>query len=484
MDALMSLFLKLVNLSILAGWLVLAVLLLRILLRRAPKWITCLLWGLVALRLLCPFSLESDLSLIPSGEVVSQETLFSTRPEIHSGIEALDGAVNPALVSSLSPNVTGSADPIQIWVFLLAHVWALGVAAMLLYALVSYLLLRRKVATATLFSENIKESERVDSPFVLGLFRPVVYLPYGMAEEDREYVLAHERAHIRRRDHWWKPLGFLLLSVYWFHPLLWVAYVLLCRDIEAACDEKVIREMQQEGRRAYSAVLLRLSVHPRSIAGCPLAFGETDVKGRIKDIMHYKKPAFWVILAAAAAVVAAAVCLLTVPAGNAGAKTTEEMIARNVKLLLDAPDEYLESHSPLEGAGALGMGDYIAPSDNSFEEGYIAYLRSLYSTEECTERFCDGVFTYRCVNLIYPILSADDDFTVELEDIKVEFKLEESRIYSVEATAVLTLGGETRTLPVSTTVQLDEDGRISSVQYTDSMFAITDTVMRWVNSRL
>ncbi|MDE5804290.1 MAG: M56 family metallopeptidase [Lachnospiraceae bacterium] len=307
------LFLKLVNLSMIASWLVLAVLLIRLVFRKAPKWVRCFLWGLVALRLICPISIESVFSLIPSAEPLPQDIFYTEAPEVHSGIGVIDHIVNPVLSSTLSPEPGASVNPAQICVFVLAWIWAAGVAAMLLYELISYLLLKRRVATATLLRENIKQSESINSPFVLGLFRPVIYLPYSVAEEELTYVIAHEKAHIRRKDHWWKPIGFILLAVYWFNPLLWAAYVLLCRDIEAACDEKVIREMETEDRRAYAAALLHCSVRHRVIAACPLAFGEVGVKARIKAVMNYKKPALWIVLPAVAATIVVAVCLLTVP---------------------------------------------------------------------------------------------------------------------------------------------------------------------------
>lgn len=308
-----AVFLKLVNLSISAGWLVLAILVLRLVFRKAPKWVFCLLWALVALRLVCPISMESAWSLIPSAQTLPPEILYTAAPQIDSGIQAIDRAVNPVLGQSMAPAPGASANPTQIWSFILARVWAVGVAAMALYALVSYWLVKRRVATATLLRENIKQSERVDTPFVLGIFRPVIYLPYRLEEEDLAYVAAHERAHIGRRDHWWKPLGFALLCVYWFNPLLWLAYVLLCRDIEGACDEKVIGEMGPEDRRGYSTALLHCGVRRRSLAACPLAFGEVGVKARIKSVMSYKKPAFWVVALSLIACAAAAVCFLTNP---------------------------------------------------------------------------------------------------------------------------------------------------------------------------
>lgn len=308
-----AVWLKLVNLSIAAGWLVLAVIVLRLVFRKAPRWIFCVLWGLVALRLACPVSIESALSLIPSAQTLPPEILNTATPQIHSGIPAVNSAVNPVLGQSMTPAPGASVNPTQVWSFFLSWVWAAGMCVMGLYALVSYWLIKRRMATATLLRDNIRQSEYVDSPFVLGLFRPVIYLPYGMEEGDRAYVVAHEQAHIRRKDHWWKPLGFALLCVYWFNPLLWVAYVLLCRDIEGACDEKVVREMGLEDRRGYSTALLNCSVRRRSIAVCPLAFGEVGVKERVKSVMHYKRPAFWLVAAALAACGAVAVCFLTNP---------------------------------------------------------------------------------------------------------------------------------------------------------------------------
>lgn len=308
-----AVFLKLVNMSITASWLVLAVIAVRLVFRKAPKWLLCLLWGLVALRLICPFSMESVFSLVPSTEPLPQEIIYTAHPEIQSGVTVIDNAVNPVLESSMTPVELTSANPTQIWSFVLSQIWILGMVLMLLYMLVSFLVLKCKLAAAIPAGRGIKQSEFVDSPFVLGLIRPVIYLPFGIAEDDLTYVLAHEKAHIRRRDHWWKPIGFLLLSVYWFNPVMWAAYILLCRDIEAACDEKVIKDMERNERRAYSTALLNCSIHRGRIAACPLAFGETGVKTRVKSVMNYKKPAFWVVLIAFVVCVVISVCFLTDP---------------------------------------------------------------------------------------------------------------------------------------------------------------------------
>lgn len=308
-----ELFLSVVNLSLTAGWLVLAVLALRLLLQKAPRWSFCLLWGLVALRLVCPFSPESPFSLIPSAQPLPQDILSTAAPRIQSGIPALNSAVNPILQEALAPAAGASATPTQVWSFLLSRIWLAGMAGLLLYALVSTLLLKRRLATATLLDGNVKQSERVASPFVLGLFRPVIYLPYHVPEQDMIYVLAHERTHIRRLDHWWKLLGYVLLSIYWFHPLMWVAYVLFCRDLEGACDEKVVRTFDQQARKGYSTALLNCSIRRRPAAPCPLAFGEAGVKSRVKAVMGYKKPAFWIVVIALIACVIAALCFLTNP---------------------------------------------------------------------------------------------------------------------------------------------------------------------------
>ena len=236
-----DLFIELLNRSIAAGWLVLAVLAARLLLRRAPRWSRVLLWGLVAVRLVCPVTLESIFSLLPTGQTVSPDIGMQRTPAITSGVTAINNAVNPVLQHSFAPQPAASANPLQIWLALAAVIWAVGAAGMLLYALVSWLRLRRRLATAVRLRDNIFQSERIDTPFVLGMLRPRIYLPFRLSEEHLDSVIAHEQAHIRRGDHWWKPLGFVLLAVYWFHPQLWLAYWLFCRDIEGACDEKVTK---------------------------------------------------------------------------------------------------------------------------------------------------------------------------------------------------------------------------------------------------
>lgn len=330
------LFLKLVNMSITASWLVLSIIAVRLIFKKVPKWILCLLWGLVAIRLICPFSIESSLSLIPDTEPIQQSAAIQEEPvkpargdilnsegnviaarypSTATG-EILDSEGNVILEKKDGVTTFREESKTQTWISILSKIWFAGVCCMLVYTIASYHLLKRKVATAIPVKRGIKQSEYVDSPFVLGIVRPVIYLPFGLPERDMAYVIAHEKAHIRRADHWWKPLGFGLLSIYWFNPALWVAYILLCRDIEAACDEKVIREMDKDERRAYSTALLNCSIHRRWIAACPLAFGEVGVKARVTGVMNYKKPAFWLILICLILVAVVTVCFLTDPSSE------------------------------------------------------------------------------------------------------------------------------------------------------------------------
>ena len=325
-----DLFLKIINMSISASWLVLAVLLLRFVLKKAPKWVNVLLWGIVAVRLAFPFSIESALSLIPSAETVPMDIEMAVQPEINSGVPVINSMVNPMLSSFAPPqDVLTSANPLQIWIPIFSILWIAGIAALLLYTVVSYWRLRRKVSEAVILRDNIFQSENVVSPFVLGIIKPKVYLPYNMDGQDLSHVVAHEQAHIRRRDHWWKPFGFLLLTIHWFNPLMWLAYVLLCRDIELACDEKVIKELGYEQRADYTQALVACSVNRRMIAACPLAFGEVGVKERVKSVMNYKKPAFWVVVLAVIACIVVAVCFLTNPMGFQFDEATHTIVSAN-----------------------------------------------------------------------------------------------------------------------------------------------------------
>lgn len=308
-----ELFLKIINMSISASWLVLAVLMLRLILRKAPKWVTVLLWGIVAIRMICPFSFESTLSLIPSAETFPEKIISGPNFNVQTGITPVDNRLNDYLEDRYFEGVTVPASNGNNTMMILTIAWTLGILLLVVYIAISYGRLHREIDTAVRCKDNIFQSENVSSPFVLGLIKPRIYLPFNINDQNLEHVIAHEQAHICRKDHWWKPFGFLLLTIHWFNPLMWLSYVLLCRDIELACDEKVIKELGNEQRADYTQALVACSVNRRMIIACPLSFGEVGVKKRVKSVMNYKKPVLGIVVLAVIACVGAAVCFLTNP---------------------------------------------------------------------------------------------------------------------------------------------------------------------------
>ena len=379
-----ELFLKIINMSISASWLVLAVLILRFVLKKAPKWINVLLWGIVAIRLICPFSFESTLSLIPSAETIPLNIGMDTTPTINSGISAINNAVNPIISQSNTPMAGASVNLLQITIGIYEYIWIFGMIALALYTAISYWRLRRKVDTAVRYKDNIFQSENVSFPFVLGIIKPRIYLPFKMNGQYLEYVVAHEQAHICRKDHWWKPLGFLLLMIHWFNPLMWLAYVLLCRDIELACDEKVIKELGNEQRGDYTQALVACSVNRRMIAACPLAFGEVSVKERVKSVMNYKKPAFWVIIIAVIICVGVAACFLTNPKQD---RYTLRIVvpAGSQEEFVYTEEEVSTVRNSIKIWSGDGLGDtevLLFPVNKTAETGYTAtYLTHGMSVE-------------------------------------------------------------------------------------------------------
>ena len=369
-----ELFLKIINMSISASWLVLAVLILRFVLKKAPKWINVLLWGIVAIRLICPFSFESPLSLIPSAETIPLNIGMDSTPTINSGISAINNAVNPIISQSNTPMAGASINPLQITIGIYEYIWIFGMIALALYTAISYWRLHRKVDTAVRYKDNIFQSENVSSPFVFGIIKPRIYLPFKMNGQDLEHVVAHEHAHIRRKDHWWKPFGFLLLTIHWFNPLMWMAYVLLCRDIELACDEKVIKELGNEQRGDYTQALVACSVNRRMIAACPLTFGEVGVKERVKSVMNYKKPAFWVIIIAVIICVGVAACFLTNPKQD---RYTLRIVvpAGSQEEFVYTDEEVSAIRNSIKIWSGDGLGDtevLLSPVNKTTETGYTA----------------------------------------------------------------------------------------------------------------
>jgi len=379
-----TIFLKILNIGIVAGWLILAVIILRLLLKKAPKWVSCLLWALVAVRLLLPFSVESVLSLVPSSEVIPETIATEQAPVIDSGIRAVNNAVNPVITKNFAPKIEDSVNPLQIAVSVASVVWLAGVAGMLVYSLISYLTLRKRVSASVPVPSEKAGAKRVficdeiKSPFILGIFKPTIYIPSSLNEENLQFVIAHETAHLKRHDNLWKPLGFLLLSVYWFHPLCWIAYILLSKDIESACDEKVIKDKDRNYLALYSQALLDCALQRKRISACPLAFGENGVKSRVKGILNYKKPAFWIVIAAILCLIAVTVCFLTNP--------KKKELPNTVLAKTETEEEEIPSEDPLSEEGEKtelgdpdrdGTADYIL-SRAVEEGGNYTFLWDLY----------------------------------------------------------------------------------------------------------
>ena len=321
MDAVFS---KLVSLSLLANWLIVAVIFLRTLLRKAPRRIVCMLWAIVALRLVFPFSVESPVSMVPQTTSVIQETVNTNL--IHP--EPVPSGAAQAQIPENQGSITDSRQP-QVSAFPI--VWCIGLCCMLGYFLFSYIRMRHLVMEAIPERAGIWICDTVTTPFILGFIRPRIYLPSGLCGPAKAHVIAHERSHLSRKDHWWKPLAYVLLSVYWFDPFVWIAYFLVCRDIEFACDEMVISHFGLSEKKAYSAALLDCSGGKRLVLACPVAFGETAVVRRVRNILNYKKPRFWVVLVSVVAILATAIGFLTVPKKQAAPDLQES------KPVQDAP---------------------------------------------------------------------------------------------------------------------------------------------------
>lgn len=409
-----AVFLKLLNMSITAGWLILAVLVLRLLLRRMPKRFICALWAIAAVRLVCPLSFESAFSLIPSAETVSPEVVrYEKEPAIDSGIPAINDVLNPVVRDNFTRTPGASVNPLQVWVWAASVVWAVGLAAMLGYAAVSYLRIRKQVQESVPLwnkldkMDNIRLCDTVQSPFILGIVRPQIYLPSGMDEEQMSSVLAHERVHLRRGDHIWKPFAFLLLSVYWFHPLVWAAYILFCRDMELACDERAVMDMDFDGKKAYCQALLACSMPKRMMLSHPLAFGEGRVKQRVKLVLHYRKPAFWVMAAAAILCAVVAVCFLTDPRKDGGEKTGEEQERSAIIPMVMVGDRYYYdtgrvitrtgTNTDTDGEIVSAVNAWERPQEND-QSNFGAGYRYRYGEDDTIEVYIDekwAVFEHR-----------------------------------------------------------------------------------------
>lgn len=416
-----GLFLQIANRSISASYLILAVLALRLILRKVPKNLLIWLWALVAIRLALPVSLESTLSLIPKSDPIPADIALSPAPAIASGVPAIDRAVNPVIAENLMPNVTASVNPIQVLLAVLSIVWLVGITVMLLYAAVSYLRLSKQVSVSLRLRGNLYLCDGIATPFILGVIRPKIYLPSDLKPEHQSYVLKHERAHLRHHDNLWKPLGFLLLSVYWFHPLIWVAYLLFCRDLEMACDERAILDLGGDEKKAYSYALLSCAASKRTLAVCPVAFGENSIKARIQNVLRFQKVSVWVVAAVLLIAVVTAVCFLTNPKEKEIPEA--QPLETTESIQTTAPEEepfepldgsyvYTNGHLELEFQHVIGVQTRMVQDENGAafaqttlltEPGVVvsSINADMYDGKEAW-RLCETTGTYA------PILITDD----------------------------------------------------------------------------
>lgn len=429
-------FLQVLDRSITAGWLILAVVIVRFLLGKAPKWIRGILWGMVALRLVLPFSLESEFSLLPDDSPIervalgdaddatipiNQEVMISKE---HSTVPPIGEVDTQGVRQEMTMTKRVNAMSVA------SIIWLAGIGVLLLYSILSFWKLHRRVADAVIWRKEkpaIYESEKVDSPFVLGLIKPCIYLPFRMSDEDRECVVAHEETHISRGDHLIKPVGFLILAVYWFHPLVWLAYVLLCRDIELACDEKVISRRSVADKKAYTKALLKCSKPQRMISACPLAFGEVGVRKRIMNVLHYKKPAFWIVVVSISVCVIVAVCFLTEPKETA--KDTQ----------VDSGKEMVDSHSQQEEFNFLFL-------EETKREEALANTKNdeTISTKESGEKSAKVLTTPPTMYLQDALSSYWNEFSVESSTYGWSSLTEDGKVLCIDAAAKHGISGEVK----------------------------------------
>lgn len=304
MSTLSGLFTIILNMSITASYVAVGIILVRLLLRKAPKIFSYALWAVVLFRLICPLSFTSAISFLGLLNINSQNNAgvlkyvsndigFMQEPTVQSGIGSIDSAVNSSLPQAAP---IASVNPMQIWMDVLSLIWLAGIIALLLYSVISYIKIKRQLLTATLVKGNIYESDRIGTAFVCGFINPKIYVPVGVGDTDLSYILEHERMHIRRKDYLIKPLAFFALILHWFNPLMWLSFALMNRDMEMSCDESVLQKMSQDDKGGYSSSLLSLSVKRNGLfTANPLAFGESHVKARIKNVLNYKKPRFWIV---------------------------------------------------------------------------------------------------------------------------------------------------------------------------------------------
>ena len=349
-------FLQLLNNAITVSFLILAVLVIRLVFWKMPKRMICLLWIAVAMKLILPFSMESNFSLIPSAEPIPTDITLEKNPKVDSGLQGMDEIIHSAPQQLLAPPDVASTNPHQIYLYIGVILWIVGIGILTTYSMVTYMHLKRRVRMSVKMEEKVYECDDIADPFILGILRPRIYLPSTLVENAREYVLKHEITHLIRRDYLWKPLAFFIATIYWFQPLCWIAYVLFCRDIEYACDEKAISGESRDWKINYCETLMHCSVHEKIFSSCPVAFSENGVKDRIRHVVKYKKPALWSVLILIVISIVAVICFVTNPKKNASGLEQSEALQQNEieisKVLTDkGADEKYQEYLRMHQAG-------------------------------------------------------------------------------------------------------------------------------------
>lgn len=369
-------FLKLLNMSVNASYVIVFVLALRLLLKKVPKKYLCMLWAIVLLRLLCPWSLESAVSLLPSAEPIPENIMMTAKPQIDSGIRVIDEGINPILEKNLSPKPIAAGNPMQTAAFTAAIVWCAGILGMVFYTLWIlgrfYLQMREAVPDRTPGLKEHIYRGNVKTPLVAGIWNPKIYLPFELKEPELSSVLLHERIHIRRKDHWFKLLFYAALMLHWFNPLVWAAYRLLERDMEMACDEAALSKLGPERRSQYCEALLNLAAQKSCFAGNPVAFGESDVKMRVKNLLNYKKPHFWVALVMIAIIAGTAVLCLSSPVKQSREQPKQEL-SSELKVKEDQPSiDDLKVNEEQEPAGDIETVEVEGITEEYYELQYVS----------------------------------------------------------------------------------------------------------------
>ena len=394
----------LLNMSLTASVVIAAVLLMRLALRRAPRGFSCVLWLVVLFRLLCPVSLSTDISLLglldaPAAEATSHTTAveYIPRDVVHTSdpvvVLPVPGAGEAVTEALPRGEEQTAADPLEAPVAMAAWAWLLGAAAMAGWGGVSLIRLRRRLVGAVLLEKRVYLADHIDTPFVLGLFRPGIYLPAGLPEEERGYILLHERQHIRHLDHVVKLLAFLALCIHWFNPLVWLFFVLLGQDMEMRCDEAVMRELGADVRADYSSSLLRLATGRKVLAGAPLAFGEGDTRARVKNVLRWKEPKVWLVILAAAAVLIAAVVCGTNGISESMVRTRQADGGIQVELTLRTPVRSYAVYEEIYQDGRLISGKPVLVSGFSEDDWGDMPYRHTFALRTEAERLPEGGFS-------------------------------------------------------------------------------------------